>query len=243
MSADRKVQLTRLRELMRQSRELRREHVTASGLSPEQAALARWQAERLAHTYADLRSQSRYQLAVEFFLSDLYGPRDFTQRDKDVERIFPLMTRVLSTHAISSITLAMELHALSQEFDAAMVRALGGQEGFTGEIDAQAYARAYLEVGNAPGRLRQIELVGEVGRVLDSVVDNPLIYAAIKVAHRPAHKMGFGELQDFVERGFDAFRRMKGADEFLETVRSRETAISERLLAGEVPEDLEFEAA
>ena len=43
---------------------------------------------------------------------------------------------------------------------------------------------------------------------------------------------GLIELQDFLERGFVAFRDMRGAGEFLATVRERETAIVNGLFSG-----------
>ena len=49
--------------------------------------LREWQAARLAKTHADLLSSSRYARAASFFLSDLYGEKDFSERDAEVERI------------------------------------------------------------------------------------------------------------------------------------------------------------
>jgi hypothetical protein len=54
----------------------------------------------------------------------------------------------------------------------------------------------------------------------------------LALAAKPARVAGFGELQEFLERGFDAFRHMGGAAEFLQTVETREKAILERLFAG-----------
>jgi hypothetical protein len=39
-------------------------------------------------------------------------------------------------------------------------------------------------------------------------------------------------LQGFLERGFDTFREMRGAREFLDTVASRERQLAARLFAG-----------
>ena len=36
---------------------------------------------------------------------------------------------------------------------------------------------------------------------------------------------GLGDLQTFLERGYGAFRTMKGAGEFLDTITSRELAL------------------
>lgn len=228
----RRTTLARMSELMARSRTLRRNRVTATGLSAGARALAEWQAQRLAHTYADFQRQPRYRLAVEFFLRDLYGPLDFTQRDADIERVYPVMARVLSGHALESITQALELHTLSQEFDARMVEILADL-GAVERIDAHAYAEAFRRCGDREGRLRQVELVEQVGRTLDDVVHHPVIYATVLAARVPAKLAGFGELQDFIERGVQAFRRMNGAEEFIAAIGERERSNLEQIFAGE----------
>jgi hypothetical protein len=50
---------------------------------------------------------------------------------------------------------------------------------------------------------------------------------------QPARLAGLGQLHDFLERGFDAFRRMGGAGEFLTTVVARETALMDAMFAGD----------
>jgi hypothetical protein len=50
--------------------------------------------------------------------------------------------------------------------------------------------------------------------------------------HGPAHLAGLGELHAFLERGFEAFKSMRDASEFLETIVTRERAIAVALFAG-----------
>jgi hypothetical protein len=47
----------------------------------------------------------------------------------------------------------------------------------------------------------------------------------------PARMAGLADLQDFLERGFAAFRDLKGADEFLATLKERESAILNRFFS------------
>lgn len=49
---------------------------------------------------------------------------------------------------------------------------------------------------------------------------------------RPARLAGMEDLQSFLERGFEAFRHMGGADYFLATIGAREKAILNRLFSG-----------
>lgn len=220
-----RTQLDRVRAL----REAPPADAAALALLP---ALRRWQAQRLSRTYADLAASERYAAATTFFLSDLYGDRDFTERDLSIERAYPLVAKLLPDSALLPVARAIELHALSAELDRALCRALLAAQGATGGITEAAYASAYRRSANRTQRLRQIELLLAVGWRLDRIVGKPLIERALRLARRPAHAGGFGQLQDFLERGFAAFKQMGGAAEFLATIEQRERRILERLFAG-----------
>ena len=88
-------------------------------------------------------------------------------------------------------------------------------------------------MGNRPARERQIRLIGEIGAALDVYVKKPLIRSALTMMRAPARMAGFGVLHDFLDRGFNAFRRMDGAEYFLATVVARETALMDAMFAGE----------
>jgi hypothetical protein len=204
---------------------------------PEQVAAAlpllrRWQAQRLARTYADLAADKRYAPATAFFLSDIYGERDFAERNRAVERAYPWMRKTLPKAAFAPIERAMQLHDLSVKLDAQLCGVLLAELGVKDRISADAYAQGYRRCDNRAQRLRQIELAVAVGTDLDRVVAKPLVHRMLALSRKPARAAGFGELQEFLERGFDAFRHMGGAAEFLKAIETREKAILERLFAG-----------
>ena len=64
------------------------------------------------------------------------------------------------------------------------------------------------------------------------MVGKPLIRAALTMMRKPARLAGLAALQDFLERGFAAFAQMRGAGEFLATIRQRETAIHAAIAGG-----------
>jgi hypothetical protein len=223
----------RLAEQLERSRLARLRQYDSDGLRPECRVLAGWQARRLRHTYRDLLEVPRYRKAVEFFLNDLYGDKDFSARDEGVERVYPIMSRVMPGPALLTISIGIELHAISQELDLDMVAVLWGEMGVTDGLTADNYAEAYRRCGNVDARRRQISIVREVGESLDSVVFKPFIYNAVKLGRGPAKMAGLLPLHDFIERGFISFRAMKGSTEFIDAVVSRETAIMESILARE----------
>jgi hypothetical protein len=90
---------------------LRHQPVLATDLDPPLARLRQWQSERIARTYADLLADKRYRPACLFFLSDIYAPRDFSQRDHDVERIHTFLSRVVPAQMLQLLTDVVELNS------------------------------------------------------------------------------------------------------------------------------------
>jgi hypothetical protein len=196
---------------------------------PALPLLRRWQAQRLAESFADLLADPQMRPAAEFFLSDLYGDRDFSGRDRDAARILPLMARVLPQALLQAAADAIELAVLSHAFDLAMAECLSRQRG---SIDVDAYGRAYREVGCARLRRHQIALIGRVGLALDAAVQKHGVYRLLKASRLPAQLAGLGELQSFLERGFTAFAALGGAGPFLARIDQQEREVSRRLFAG-----------
>jgi len=215
-----------LANLVERYRAARRKAERDTGLQRRIGALAHYQSQRLATTYADLRSRTRYRAAVDFFLHDLYGPHDLTTRDEQILRAMDKLQRFLPAGALVALAHAFELHVLTIELDSDTAAALPA----AGVVDATTYARAYKAADRAPDRERQIALVGEIGRLLDSLAHRPEVGLTVRLARGPAHAAGYGELQDFLERGYDAFRAMNGAQEFLDAIDERERALMHTLL-------------
>jgi hypothetical protein len=189
-------------------------------------AIKRYQQRRFESTYADLLAHPRYAGAANFFLDELYGPSDFTQRDAQFARIVPALVRLFPAEVVATVQGLAALHALSERFDSAMGRALP-----SAALDAAGYVLAWQACGDAAGRERQIQLLEQVGRSLDAFTRNTLLRHSLRVMRAPARAAGLGALQTFLEAGFDTFRGMRGADEFLYTVSSRERALAEKLFS------------
>ncbi|MCX7894323.1 MAG: hypothetical protein N2544_18410, partial [Burkholderiales bacterium] len=69
--------------------------------------LKRYQAERLSNTYDDLRADPRFCGAVDFFVTDLYGDRDFSARDAGLARIVPAIARLFPPDALAMVDAAL----------------------------------------------------------------------------------------------------------------------------------------
>jgi hypothetical protein len=192
------------------------------------AEVKAWQAKRLAATYADLQQSARYTKATGFFLSDLYGDADHTQRDRDLLRVFPIMVKLLPEAGVATAAKAIEVDELSEVLDQRVAQLIAD-----GDVTEQTYCAAYRAAGTPVERERQIQLIGEVGERLDALVSNVWIYNTLKLMRGPAKAAGLGELQSFLERGAESFKSMKGATEFLETIEARERKIASQIFSSQ----------
>lgn len=201
---------------------------------PALKLLQRWQSRRLAASFSDLSEHPRFAAATRFFLDDLYGEHDFSARDQAVERVAPLLVRLLSEAVIATVADAVELGALSHRLDLAMAERLQTMLDAGAVLDVDLYGRAYRAVGDREGRERQIELIVTLGHALEGHVQRPWVRRLLRLSRGPARGAGLGELQGFLERGFEAFLSMGEAAPFLEAIEYRERAALESLFAGRV---------
>ncbi|MBA4396170.1 MAG: hypothetical protein C0394_02080 [Syntrophus sp. (in: bacteria)] len=214
-----------LLEQIQRGKAQRLKQEAAAALALKMPLLRQWQSDRLRATYEDLLADKRYQPATAFFLSDLYGPNDFSRRDRDIERLFSTLVKLLPDYLIQIAANAAELNALSAELDFALLGVLVEELDVTEAITQEAYAEAYRRCENHDLRRHQIALLKRLGEDLDAIVFKPLVYNTVRMLKIPALLAGFSALQNFLERGFDAFHHMQGADEFLDAIVTRETLI------------------
>jgi hypothetical protein len=194
-------------------------------------AVKRFQHARFERTYADMLADRRYAQAARFFLEDLYGPHDFSQRDGEFARIVPALVRLFPREIVGTVEALAELHALSEALDGRMAQVV---EDFADPcLSGAAYGRAWRAVGEPEARERQVALMLEVGAAIDRYTRKPLLRQTLRLMRGPAQAAGLSSLQRFLETGFDTFGRMGGAGDFLKTIAVRERALSAQLFGGE----------
>lgn len=196
---------------------------------PELAApwkdVKHWQSQRLRRTYPDLFVQPRYQVAGEFFLNEIYGAKDFSQRDREALRVVPKLARMLPERAVETLLLAVELDEMSEQLDARVAAHI------VLPVTDASYAAAYFAAGTPAERRGQIDHVERIGRALEKLARLPLLSGMLHLMRAPAEAAGLSHLHFFLQRGFDAFKAMGPAGEFLDTIATRETLLMERLFA------------
>lgn len=188
----------------------------------------RFQHARFERSYADLLRDPGRRDAAAFFLDELYGPHDFTERDAQFARIVPALVRLFPANIVGTVRQLAQLHALSERLDHAMAERL--PDGTWGLLE---YAAAWRDVGGREGRDQQIDWMLQIGRALLRYTRNPLLRHSLRMMRAPARAAGLSTLQQFLERGFDTFRALRDPDAFLALIASRERAIADWLFSTE----------
>jgi hypothetical protein len=207
----------------------RQRRAALPGLPVRVTALKAFQQRRFSHTYADLLASARYGAAARYFLAELYGPSDFTKRDAQFARVAPTIVRVFPNELADTIATLAELHALSETLDTAMGLALASER-----ITPRDYIGAWQRVGRASDREHQVALTLNIASHLDRITRLPLLRNALRLMRGPSRAAGLAELQRTLESGFDTFRSMKGAQEFIAIIGARERDLAAALFAAQV---------
>ena len=98
-------------------------------------------------------------------------------------------------------------------------------------MTASTYVQAWRQTGQAAHRERQLTLVLQLGRQLDQFTRSRLLRNSLRLMRKPAQAAGLAALQQFLERGFDTFASMNGADDFLMAIAQPERALIAQLFA------------
>lgn len=214
---------------------LRQQRIADAPLSTANAAIKRFQARRFQATYPDLLQSPRYQTAARFFLHELYSDKDYTERDQQFARIAGTIAKLFPQTVVNTAAALADVHALTEQLDDAMARqvlALDAQEMLADETSR--YIACWRRVADPAARQQQLEVVLALGESLDNLTRKPGLRTLLKMMRGPATAAGLGSLQRFLETGFDAFKTMRGADEFLKLIQQRETDWIKRLFDEEI---------
>lgn len=201
------------------------------------------QARRFRGTYADFLAQPRFAPATRFFLEELYGEHDFSERDRQFSRIAGALERLFPP-AVSALAVDLtETHALTESLDHEVACHWLSQPDET--PSTLRYVRSWRATGKPDERQRQLQVVQHMGTELQHLTRNASLRMGLRMMRGPAQLAGLSALQGFLESGFDAFATMRDASTFLAAIRDREQrwidtlfqapeAIAEQALHGEL---------
>lgn len=197
-----------------------REQADAVGLAQAVHAIKHLQAQRFRTTYTDFLADARHAPATRFFLDELYGEHDFRERDSQFGRIAGALER-LFPEAVAQLAVDLaETHALTETLDHQLATHWLAQD--PASPTALRYIQCWRLTGQPADRERQLVVVLHMGTELQRLTRMTTLRMALKMMRRPAQAAGLYALQQFLERGFDAFATMGNATRFLTAIEQRE---------------------
>lgn len=204
-----------------------RARASAQGEAGAVAQIKRWQALRFEHSYADFSAAPVSRPAVRFFLEELYGEHDFSQRDEQFGRIASALERLFPA-AVGQLAVDLtEAHALTEVLDHGL--ALHWLDLPDSTPVAERYVLAWRAVGARVERDRQLAVVQHMGRELQRLTRMRSLRLGLRMMRKPAQAAGLDALQHFLETGFDAFAAMDDPGVFLRAIAQRERDWIDRL--------------
>jgi len=192
-------------------------------------AIQQWQNQRLMNTYHDVIDTPGYHQALLFFIEDLYGGDRCLQRDEQIYRLLPIITRLLPDNLLYIVESAAELHWLTLKHDMHVTRHFNEIFGAETAITEKNYIEIFRQFDQLEYRLEQLHKVISIGKQLDHHIHHPWLLKAVSLARIPAKLSGFALVQKFVERGIDSFCHLESTEDFLSLIEHRESVLLQRI--------------
>lgn len=213
---------------MRRSNELHASYFDDSELLAQYDRFTRWQMDYLLTFFSDLHERQGYADAIDYTMSDLAGV-GISERDRDLERASPAITRMLPTKALETIAAAAKLNERVLELNLGIFRKLQVDGNLPGRISDRVYCAACREASSLEECLELVELAIGLGRTLKTLVRIPLLGGMLHAMHGPARAAGFGALHEFLDNGYTYFKAIPDIEHFLDEIDARMSQVFEAI--------------
>jgi len=217
-----------IRNSLRRVNQLRADVAASHTLQRQLLVIKQFQARRFAGTYQDMLHSATFGKPTGFFLEELYGVADFSERDAQFGRIAGALRTFFPSQVVDTAVALAQLHALTEEMDVEMAKCCGNTKGTENDIiDSADYIECWRVVASPTLRLGQLQSVLDIGLELDKLTHTKGLRLTLRMMRGPAKAAGLHSLQSFLEAGFDTFASMgnqgREARIFLNTIRERES--------------------
>jgi hypothetical protein len=217
-----------IRQSLARVASLRAKIAASAPLEQNLLAIKQFQARRFAGTYQDLLQSTTYAAPTRFFLEELYGEQDFSERDAQFSRIAGALQTFFPSLVVSTAVALAELHALTESLDIEMAQCLSFDKKMSpAPLSSARYIDIWRGVASPAIRLGQLQSVLDIGHELERLTRTKGLRLTLRMMRGPAKAAGLHSLQAFLEAGFDTFASMGGkgqeAQMFLSVIRERET--------------------
>jgi hypothetical protein len=196
-----------------------------------------WQKKRIQHTHAKQFAEKQNILMSEYFLNRLYGGPDFDALAEQIARVVKYAhkaEKIIPENAIKTGTSAVSLAILAVQLDEQVAMQLMQDYPNQSELTDEMMRLTYLKLNQGEARLKQLQLLDQLGFSLDKYMRSFMVQAAFKMCKGAATKYHFEVMYDFMQDGFLALKPLKSAEKFVKEFTAIERQIVDKVHAGDL---------
>ena len=195
-----------------------------------------WQTQRIQATHVQQFAEPHNTLMAEYFLNRLYGGPDFDVLAAQIARLMKYVykaEKLIPENAIKTGTAGVSLAILAVQLDEQVAIQLLEDYPSDLPLTDEMMRLTYLKLDQAEQRLKQLDLLDQLGFSLDKYLRSFVVYTAFKMCKSTANKYNFQVMYQFIQDGFLAMKPLKSAEQFVKNFTAVERQIIYKVHAGD----------
>jgi hypothetical protein len=191
-------------------------------------AVQEFQVRRLKRDFRDIRASAEYGPLCDFFASEIYSARDFSERNAGFRRVATQFRSILGEEIFHGLIRLLDLHTLTDRLDDEIASLLLERGIGTNFTEAQ-YEEAYRHLDNYDDRFLQLEMIGESFHFTHRVSQMTFIGMILKSAKVAAGLFTKDHAIELLDKAYWLMRDVRDIKPFTDEVARRELARLDRI--------------
>lgn len=195
-----------------------------------------WQKQRMQATHSKQFAEKQNVLMSEYFLNRLYGGPDFDALAEQIARLMKYAhkaEKLIPENAVKTGTSGVSLAILAVQLDEQVAMQLLEDYHPHEALNDEMMRLTYLKIDQGQSRLRQLDLLDQLGYSLDKYMRSFMVQTAFKMCKGAASKYNFDIMYEFMQDGFLAMKPLKSAEKFVKDFTAVERQIIHKVHAGD----------
>ena len=195
-----------------------------------------WQKQRMQATHSKQFAEKQNVLMSEYFLNRLYGGPDFDALAEQIARLMKYAhkaEKLIPENAVKTGTSGVSLAIFAVQLDEQVAMQLLEDYHPHEALNDEMMRLTYLKLDQGQSRLKQLDLLDQLGFSLDKYMRSFMVQAAFKMCKGAASKYNFNIMYEFMQDGFLAMKPLKSAEKFVKDFTAVERQIIHKVHAGD----------
>jgi hypothetical protein len=195
-----------------------------------------WQKQRMQATHTKQFAEKQNVLMSEYFLNRLYGGPDFDALAEQIARLMKYAhkaEKLIPENAVKTGTSGVSLAILAVQLDEQVAMQLLEDYHPHEALNDEMMRLTYLKLDQGQSRLKQLDLLDQLGFSLDKYMRSFMVQTAFKMCKGAASKYNFNIMYEFMQDGFLAMKPLKSAEKFVKDFTAVERQIIHKVHAGD----------